>query len=59
MIVADIISDDEECLIEIREGKERYVENIQPSIPVIIKNGKWINREQFTMNKRPVFHEGK
>ena len=46
-IVANILTDGEEYLIEIAEGKERYVENFSGSIAPIIKNGYLVNRSQF------------
>lgn len=50
-IVADVLIDDGECIAEIREDKESYVENHQPRIGLVIKNGKLMNREQISKNR--------
>lgn len=46
-IVADVVADESECLIEIRENKREYIENTSGFIKPIIRNGKLINFEQF------------
>ena len=50
-IVANILTDGEEHLIEIAEGKEKYVENFSGSITPIIENGHLVNRSQFISQK--------
>ena len=50
-IVADVLIDDGECIAEIREDKENYIENYQPRIGLVIKNGKLMNREEISKNR--------
>ena len=50
-IVANILTDGEEHLVEIAEGKEKYVENFSGSITPIIENGHLVNRSQFISQK--------
>lgn len=51
-IVADVVVDENECLVEIIESKRDYVENTSGGIEPIICNGKLINFEQFKAKNR-------
>lgn len=50
-IVADIIVDESECLVEAREEKRDYIENTSGFEKPIIKDGKLINFEEFKKEK--------
>lgn len=40
-VIAEMMTDGKEYDIEVRNGKKAYVSNTQPSIPIIIKDGKY------------------
>ena len=50
-IVAEVYVDDEECIVDTYKDKEDLVENLQPPVPIVIENGKFINKEQFISRK--------
>lgn len=50
-IVAYVVVDGEDCLVEIIESKKEYVENTLGAIKPIICNGKLINFQQFKAKK--------
>lgn len=51
IIIAHVLTDGKECIAEIREGKEAYVENFSGNVTPIIENGHLINRGEFIENK--------
>ena len=40
-IIAEMLTNGEDYDVEIREGKQAYVSNIQPKNPIVIKDGKY------------------
>ena len=49
-IVAEMIIDGDEYDIEIKDGKQSYISNTQPKVPIVIKNGKYqgFNHEEYS-----------
>lgn len=45
-VIADVIAEDGECAVEVKKGQEGFVENLQPPTPLVIKDGKLLNRSQ-------------
>lgn len=59
-IAANVLFDENECLVEIMAGKKEYIENISGILKPIIRNGKLINFEQFrTKNLDGIEEEGR
>lgn len=46
-IVAYIVADEDDCVVEIEKEKNNYVQNFQPSIPLKINDSKFLNREDY------------
>ena len=46
-IVADVLVEGEDILVEIRKGKEEYVENFSGPVKPIIRDGKLVNLDEF------------
>lgn len=40
-IIAEMVTNGEEYDVEVREGKQAYISNVQPPNPIIIKDGKY------------------
>ena len=51
-IVADVLVEGEDIVVEIREGKEEYVENFSGPIKPIIENGRLVNLDEFKRKDR-------
>ena len=51
VIVADVVADDSECLVEVREEQRKYVENTSTFVKPIIKDGKLVNFAQFKKSR--------
>lgn len=51
-IVAYVIADKDDCLVEVIESEKKYVENTSGTINPIINNGRLINYEQFKSKSR-------
>lgn len=50
-IIAEVVADESECLVEVQEDKKKYVENFSCDISPIICNGKLINFQDFKQNR--------
>lgn len=59
MIVANVITDGEEYLIETVEEKNDYIENFSGSIKPIIEDGYLLNRNEFVEQKEYCDYEGR
>lgn len=57
-IVAYVVVDENDCLVEIIESKKRYVENTSGAIILIICNGKLINFDQFKSKSIDTIDDG-
>lgn len=57
-IVAYVIIDENDCLVEIIESQKRYVENFSGAINPIICNGKLMNFEQFKSRNIEIIADG-
>ena len=51
-IVAYVVADKDDCLVEVIESEKKYVENTSGAINPIINNGRLINYEQFKSKSR-------
>jgi len=59
MIVANVITDEEEYLIETVEEKNDYIENFSGNIKPIIEDGYLLNRNEFVEQKEYCDYEGR
>ncbi len=50
-VVADVVVDGSDCLVEVLESKKSYVENTSGPTKPIIRNGKLINFDKFKARK--------
>lgn len=50
-VIADVLAEDGECVVEVREDKKSFVENFSGKIKPIIENGKLVNYDEFVSKK--------